>query len=93
MTYHDIFPTISGPLRSSDPIFANMKFMKIEDIYKYQVTKFVFTCLNHTAPEQFCEWFKFNYQRHGHRTRSHLNINAGTTIKNLFVPSALLIMG
>ena len=48
--------------------------MKIEDIYKYQVSKF--KCLNHTAAEQFHEW---------------VNVNDGTTIKNLFVPSARTI--
>ena len=57
ITYNDIFPTIPGPLRSSDPIFAKLKFMKIEYIYMSQVSTFVFECLNHTTPEQFHEWF------------------------------------
>ena len=48
MTRNDIFTTIPGPLSSLDLIFAQLKFMKIEDIYKYQVSKFVFKCLNHT---------------------------------------------
>ena len=40
------------------------------------------------SSEQFHELFKFNYERHGDRTRSNLNINDGTTIKNLFILSA-----
>ena len=61
--------------------------MKIEGIHTYEVSKCV-KCLNRTAPQQFHEWFKFNYERHGHRTRSNFNINDGATIKNLFVLSA-----
>ena len=63
---------IPGPLRSSDQIFAQLKFMNIQDIYKYHVSKFVFKCFNHTAHEQLHEWFKFNYERHGHRTTTQL---------------------
>ena len=61
MTYNDIFPTIPS-LRSSDLIFAKLQFMKIEDMYKSQVSKFVFKCLNHTAPEWLHEWFKFKFK-------------------------------
>ena len=39
MTY-DVFPTIPGPLRPTDPIFVKLNSLKVEDIYKYQVAKF-----------------------------------------------------
>ena len=55
-----------------------MNSMKVEDIYKYQVAKFVFKCLN---------WYKLNHLIHGHLTRSNFNVNDGVVINNFFVPS------
>ena len=37
MTYNDTYPTVSGPLIASDPIFVKLGILKINDIYKYQV--------------------------------------------------------
>ena len=48
MTFNDEFPAIPGPLRYADPIFIKMNSMKVEEIYKFQVAKFVFKCLNQT---------------------------------------------
>ena len=62
--------------------------MKVEYIYKYQVSKFVFKCLNRTTPEQFHNWYKLNHEIHGYSTRSNFNVNDGIIINNLFVPSA-----
>ena len=87
MTFNDGFPTIPGPLTPSDPIFVKLETMKIEDIYKYQVSKFIFKSLNQLTPVQFTKWFKLNYERHDHRTRSNFNIENNIIIKNLFVPS------
>ena len=41
VTFNDVFPSIPGPLRPTDPIFVTLCCMKVEDIYKYQVAKFV----------------------------------------------------
>ena len=53
MTFNDVIPTTPGPLRQTEPIFVKVKFLKVEDIYTYQVPKFVFKCLNRTSPVQF----------------------------------------
>ena len=66
MTYNDRRPTIHGPLISSDPIFIKMETLKISDIYKYQVSKFIFKCNNKMAPINFHNWFKVNHERHGY---------------------------
>ena len=66
MTYNDVFPTIPGPLRPMDPIFVKLISLKVEDIYKYQVAKFVFKCLNQITPVQFHDWYKLNHQIHGY---------------------------
>ena len=88
MTYNDVFPTIPGPLRPTDPIFVKLNSLKVEDIYKYQMSKFVFKCLNQITPVQFHDWYKLNHQIHGYCTRVNFNVNDGVIINNLFVPSA-----
>ena len=87
MTYNDKYPTIYGPLISSDTIFFELEMLKVSDIYKYQVSKLIFKCINKMAPINFHNWFKINHERHGYNTRSNININAGIKINNLFIPS------
>ena len=88
MTFNDIFPSTPGPLRPTDPIFVTLNCMKVEDIHKYQVAKFVFKCLHVTTPVQFHNWYKLNNQIHEHYTRSNYNVNDGIIINNLSVPTA-----
>ena len=93
MTFNDVFPAIPGPLSPTDSIFVKLYLIKVEDIYKYQVAKFVFKCLHHSTPDQFHNWHKLNHLIHGHYTRSNFNVNDGIIINNLFVPSAHTTMG
>ena len=88
LTFTDVFPAIPGLLSSTDPIIVKLNSLKVEDIYQYQVAKFVYKCLNRTTPEQFHNWFKLYHQLHGHHTRSNFNANDGIIINNIFVPSA-----
>ena len=67
MTFNDVFPATPGPLRCADPIIAKINSMKVEDIYKYQVAKFVFKCLNRNTPVQFHNWYKLSHLLHGHK--------------------------
>ena len=71
MTFNDAYPITPGPLRPSDPIFTKLNFLKVEDIFKFQVSKFVFKCLYGNTPLQFHNWFTLNYEKYGHRTRSN----------------------
>ena len=84
MTYNDVFPLNLRPLNPSDPICIKLNILKVVDIYKHQVSKFVFKCLNGTNPIQFRNWFILNYDKYGHRTRSNFNTDNGINIKNLF---------
>ena len=88
MTYNDVYPTVPGPLISSVPIFVRLGILKITDIYKYQVSKFIFKCINKLAPLNFQNWFNINHTRHGHRTRLNMNIVDGNKVNNLFIPFA-----
>ena len=58
------------------------------DIYKVQVSKYIFKCINKIAPINFHNWFKVNHERYGYNTRSNFNINDGKLMKNLFIPYA-----
>ena len=88
ITFNDIYPSIPGPLSPSDPIFAKLETMKVMDIYKYQVSKFVFKCINFLAPINFHGWFQLNHEKYGYKTRSNFSIKDGSIIKNIFIPSA-----
>ena len=84
LMFTDVFLAIPGPLSSTDPIFVKSNSLKVEDIYKYQVAKFVYKCLNRTTPGQFHNWFKLNHQLHGHHTRSNFNANDGIFINIIY---------
>ena len=43
----------------STPLFHETGILKIYDIYKLQIAKFVFTCLNSTSPRQFPNYFSY----------------------------------
>ena len=40
-TFNDVFPNTPGPHMPTEPIFVELNFLKVKDIYKYQVSKFV----------------------------------------------------
>ena len=40
MTYSDQYPVIPGPLSPSNPIFIKLELLKIEEIFKYYISKF-----------------------------------------------------
>ena len=84
----NVYPSTPGPLIPTEPIFVKLNALKVGDIYKHQVSKFVFKCINRITPEQFHDWYKFNHGIHEDSTRSNFNVNDGIIINNLFAPSA-----
>ena len=49
-----------GPLASSNPLFKHLSILKVEDVYKLNVAKFIFSCLSHLTPPLFWNWFVIN---------------------------------
>ena len=88
MTFNDQFPVVPGPLIPSDPLFVRLEIMKVNEMHKYQVAKFIYKSINKLTPVNFQLWFKINQEAHDHRTRSNFKIDDNTIIKNLFIPSA-----
>ena len=88
MTFNDQFPVVPGPLNPSGPIFARLEILKVYDLHKFQIAKFIFKSINKLTPVNFHYWFKFNHEVHDYRTRSNFNVNDNTAVNNLFIPSA-----
>ena len=88
MTYNDSFPVVPGPLKPSDPIFHKLNILKINDIYKFQVAKFIFRNLNNLAPVNFQNWFCPLNSIHNYHTRSNFNTDIDSNTNNLVIPFA-----
>ena len=90
MTFNDSYPIVPGPLIPSDPLFVKLETLKVMDIHKYQVAKFIFKCINKLTPINFYDWYIINHERCGFNYNTRLNFNTDDNIhiKNLFVPYA-----
>ena len=75
-------------LISSDPMFAKLGSLKVFDIYQFQVSKFIFKCINKIAPVNFQNWFSINHESYCCCTRSTIKIMGGKKTNNLFIPTA-----
>ena len=53
----------------TEPIFAQLQFLKIRDIDKLQFLSFMFDCQNRSAPTHFHSYFTPSYEIHGYNTR------------------------
>ena len=80
ITKNDQYPLVPGPLVPSNPIFKELGILKVSDIFKLNVTKFIFSCLSLNIPRIFHDWFTMNHSIHNYNTISNTNIN----MKNYF---------
>ena len=67
MTFNDAYPTVYGPLISSEPIFSKLETLKISAVYKYQVSKFIFKYINNIAPYTFKIRLVMSHKLHGYQ--------------------------
>ena len=90
ITFNDSFNIHGYGLCHSLPLFQQLEFLKISDIYKVQLSKFIHECENGHAPEQFNTWFAHNNEIHDHYTRSNVQIINDNVLSttNLFIPFA-----
>ena len=80
-------PDFSFP--RADPLFLNLGFLKVHDIFKLKIAKFVYNSLNKLNPTNFHSWFKLTSQMHNHNTRSKfIDIDNLKTTNNLFIRTA-----
>ena len=73
----------------SDPLFFSMEILKIHDIFKFRIVKFIFNCLIKNIPPNFNCWFNLTYNIHNYNTRSkYVDIGQQIKTRSLFVPFA-----
>ena len=82
ITFNDTHPREGYGLCHSLPLFLKLEFLKISDIYKIQISKFIHDCLSGYAPLQFNSWFNLNSTIHNHHTTTTITNNLNTTIHN-----------
>ena len=75
MTNNDYYPQIPGLLISTDPIFKELEILKVEDVFKLHLSKFIFSCLSLNTPSIFFDWFILNHTVHGYNTVSNTTIS------------------
>ena len=76
-------------LPASNPLFSQLKILKIQDLNIFLLLKFVFKCLNKNAPTNFHDWFKLTSNIHNYRTRGTYDSNDLTrNTKKLYIPFA-----
>ena len=72
--YFQVYGQEPGPLPSSEPLYKNMEILKLEDIFKLNIAKFVYSTLTFQSPSNFHEWFSYDHEIHSHSTRSGAEI-------------------
>ena len=60
-------------------LFINLNILKIHDIFKINISLFVYQCLHKLCLPQFYSWFPQTSQIHNYHTRSAAD-------KNLYIP-------
>ena len=75
MSYKDQYPPLRGPLNPADPIFFELGILKVHDVFKLQVSKFIYNCLSFNTPENFWGWFNPNHTVHNYNTISNSIVN------------------
>ena len=70
----------------SDPLFKKLGILKIQDIKKLCLTKFVYKFFDKSVPNNFHDWFTLISQVHHYNTRMNFNLETSTNTKTLYVP-------
>ena len=58
-------------LAHTDPIFRDLKILKLKELYIYSVELFLYKYYNNTLPAVFTNYFTFNSTVHGYETRQY----------------------
>ena len=85
MTNTDQYPPVPGPRNPSNPSFVALEILKVHDVFKLQIGKFIFNCLPSNTPSIFWNWFILNHQIHSYNTtsRTTVNINANFEVESV----------
>ena len=74
---------------SSDPLFFKLEILKIQDLFKLKISKFIYKSLNKDNPLNFHNWFILTSQIHNYNTRSKfIGSEQLISSNNLFIHTA-----
>ena len=69
----------------TEPLFIRNKILKLDDLYKFELSKIMFDCINCFLPTPVLEHFTTNATIHAHHTRQrnipHVTQSVGTISK------------
>jgi len=57
ITYNDFVDYRTGSLIHAEPLFLKLNILTLSDIFKLQISKFIFDCVNCNGPSQFHSYF------------------------------------
>lgn len=67
--------TYSPPLTHSLPLFKKLNLLTIYDIFKYQVSCFIYKHINNLLPQPIASFFNLNLETHHYFTRQRHNLH------------------
>ena len=70
--FQDQHPILGGRLNPTNPLFKELDILKVQDIFKISVLKFIYDWLNGHTPLNFKEWFTLNNSVHSYNTTSNV---------------------
>ena len=89
ITHNNTIPSVPGPLHPTAPLFRQLEILKVCDVFRLQVSNFIFDCLQLNTPTIFHNWFTLNHTLHNYNTRStFFDIDNEINSNNLFIISA-----
>ena len=66
-----------------------IEILKIQDLFKLKIAKFIYKCLNKNTPINVQNWFTLATQTHNYNTRSKFIVSDQlVNTKHLFIPIA-----
>ena len=68
--YFQIHGESYGPLPTTDPLFKELGLLKLSDIFRLSLAKFVFETLTYSSPQNFWNWFQYKHDIHDYPTKS-----------------------
>ena len=92
MSFNDLnYSDNNSQLVHSAPLFKKLNILRINEIFEFQIIRFVYDCLHKISPTQFHEWFTLSTDVHDHATRSTTSLGGNGVItlnNNLFLHQA-----
>ena len=96
--YFQIYGEPAVPLPASEPLFKNLRILKLSDVFILNISKFIFLTLLGQSPAIFTSWFTLSNSIHTHATTSstiinrdhHFDTGTVTSTKTLFTKGSKL---